>query len=87
MDFKRIDGVAPAGRVKGIGSEQSRRNRDQHHQDEEQHEEQPEHQELIDRVSLASLNAVEELIQPRVVRVSNDEDTETEEHPHFDRTV
>ncbi|MCB1186226.1 hypothetical protein KDL29_03585 [bacterium] len=87
MDFKRIDGVAPAGRVKGIGSEQSRRNRDQHHQDEEQPEEQAEHQELHDLVSLASLNAVEELVQTRIVRVEQKSEEEAEKHPHFDRMV
>ncbi|MCB1218684.1 hypothetical protein KDL44_14970 [bacterium] len=88
MDFRRIDGVAPPGRVKAVADDQPKRghNRQQHADD--QQDEQASQELGHDSVSLASLNAVEQLIQPRVVRVDDGtEAEEAEEHPHFDRTV
>ena len=88
MDFKRIDGITPAARVKGIGSEQSRRNRDQQHPEDEQQEDSAEQQAAQDRVSIASLSAAEDLLPAgRYVRVEDDDAESPDEHPHIDTTA
>jgi hypothetical protein len=89
MDFRRIDPITGTIRVKGIGGENSRRNaRQGQQQNDDEQEESAEQQELLDRVSIATLHAPHDEEQPAIVaRVQIPSKEEPEDHPHLDLTV
>lgn len=89
MDFRRIDPITGTIRVKGIGGENSRRNSQQSQQHtEDEQEESAEHPELLDRVSIATLQTLHDKEHPSIVaRVQIRPEDEPEKHPHLDLTV